>query len=149
MHVLVKNASPAFFSGPFRYWKGNLRSPWSLLQAELPQLSWFVFIGLVLQPSDHLSGLLWTQSDRFLSLCWVLCSRWGFPHQSRAQGQIPPSPCWLFTLLSMQPTIALCAAGALCLLILSFSSTNNPKSFSSEQLSAYFLPSLYLCLQLS
>jgi len=42
----------------------------SLLRAEQPQLSQPFLTGEVLQPSDHLCGLLWTRSNRSMSfLC--------------------------------------------------------------------------------
>ncbi|KAK4812888.1 LOW QUALITY PROTEIN: hypothetical protein QYF61_024244 [Mycteria americana] len=56
LHALVKSPSPAFL--PLQVLEGCYKvslEP-SLLQAEQPQLSQPVFIGEVLQPSDHLHG---------------------------------------------------------------------------------------------
>ena len=71
----------------------------SLLQAEQPQLSQPVLIGEVLQPLNHLCGLLWTHSNRSVSfLCWGLQS-WtrtpdGLSPERNRGAESPPSICW-------------------------------------------------------
>ena len=52
LHTLVKSPSPSFLWAPFRYWKAALRSPWTLLQAEQPQL----YISV---PNHHIMRLIW------------------------------------------------------------------------------------------
>ena len=75
LHALVKSPSPSFLEAPLMYWKAAIRSSQSLLQAEQPQLSQPFLTGEVFHPSDHCCGLLWTCSNRSMSvLCWGLCS---------------------------------------------------------------------------
>ncbi|KAK4818643.1 hypothetical protein QYF61_016614 [Mycteria americana] len=68
----AKKPVPIFLISPLEVLKGHDKvslEP-SLLQAEHPQLSQPVFIGEVLQPSDHFCGLLWTCSNSSMSfLC--------------------------------------------------------------------------------
>ena len=58
LHALVNSPSPAFLEAPLQVLEYcNQVSPQpSLLRAEQHQLSQPVFIGVVLQPSDHLCG---------------------------------------------------------------------------------------------
>jgi len=74
-------------------------------------------------------------------------SRWGLK-KVEYRGRIP-SLDLLATLLLMKPRIRLAfwAASAHCRLMLSFSSTSTPKSFSSGLLSSHSSPSLYLCFR--
>ena len=66
------------------------------------------------------------------------------PEQNRG-AESPPSTCWPCLFDAAQDTFGLLGS-AHCQVMLSFSSTNNPKSFSSGLLSIHVLPSLYLCL---
>ncbi|KAK4829642.1 hypothetical protein QYF61_005935 [Mycteria americana] len=137
-----------------RYWKAAIRSPQSLRQAEQPQLSQPFSIGEVFQPSDHLHG---PPLDSLQQLHVLLVLRapeldaalQGGLTRAEQRGRIP-SLALLATLLWMQPRIRLAfwAASAHCQVMLSFSSTNTPKSFSSGLPSIPSLPSLYLCLGL-
>ncbi|KAK4826819.1 hypothetical protein QYF61_011627 [Mycteria americana] len=76
----------------------------SLLQAEQPQLSQPFSIAEGFQPSDHFRGLLWTRSNRSMSvLCWgpqswTQCSRGVSGHGSRG-AESPPSTCWSHLLI--------------------------------------------------
>ena len=72
LHALVESHSPAFFVAHLQVLEGcSKASPQrSLLQAEQPQLSQPFLTAEVLQPSDHICGLLWTCSNRSMShLC--------------------------------------------------------------------------------
>lgn len=75
--AVPKCPSPAFLLTSFRYWYKVSPEP-SLRQAEELQLPQHVFITCfrcVLQTSDHLSGLLWTDSSRFISHRGVSCGK--------------------------------------------------------------------------
>ena len=76
LHTLMKSPSPSFLqvpSGTGSCSKVSLEP--SLLQAEQPQLPQPVLVAEVLQPSDHLCGLLWPCSNISMSfLCWGLQS---------------------------------------------------------------------------
>ena len=50
---------PSCLEAPLEFWKAEMRSPWCPLFSRLNKLPQPVFIE-VLQPSDHLHGLLWT-----------------------------------------------------------------------------------------
>jgi len=70
-----KKSLSSFLVGLFRCWKAAIRFLWSLLQAEQPQLSQPFLTEEVFQPSDQLCALLWTHSNRSMSvLCWGLQS---------------------------------------------------------------------------
>jgi len=57
LHTLVKSLCLSFLESSFIYWKAAVRSSWSLLQAEQPQLYHQPFlIGEVFQPSDNFCG---------------------------------------------------------------------------------------------
>ena len=119
-------------------------------QAQLPQPS---FTEELLQPSDHLHGLLWTCSNISMSfLCWVPQARAQYSrmcsHKGRAEGY-NHLPCPAGSPLLMQPRIPLAfwTASAHCWLMLSFSSTRAPKS-STSLLEVQPLSSLYLSLKL-
>ena len=56
LHALIRSPSPASLLAPFRSWIATIRSPWSLLWAEVTPLSQPVLTGEVLQTSDHLCG---------------------------------------------------------------------------------------------
>ena len=75
-------------------------------------------------------------------------SRWGLT-RAELRGTVT-SVVPLFTLLLMQPSIWLAcwAASKHCWLVMSLSSINIYKSFTSGLLSSHSLPSLYLCLGL-
>ena len=150
----AKKLAPIFLTSPLQVLEGSIKvSPEpSLLQAEQPQLSQPFLVAEVLQPSDHFCGLLWTRSNRSMSfLCWGLQSWTQDSGITRAEqrGRIT-SLDLLATLLLMELRIQLAAwaASTHCWVMLSFSSTNIPKSFSSGLLSILSPPSLYLCLGL-
>ena len=95
-----------------------MRSPLSLLYAEQAQLPQLLFIGEVLQFSDHLCSL---PMDQLQQLCillemgpqaWTQYSRWGLT-RAEQRGTIP-SLSLLATPLPMQTRISLVfwAAGA-------------------------------------
>ena len=93
-------------------------------------------------------SLLWTGSNSSeFFLCWRLSSPGRLSQEQR--GRITSFDL-LVTILLMQPRIHLAfwTARAQCLLMLSLSSTNTPKSFSSGLLSSHSPPNLYLCLRL-
>jgi len=108
--------SPHLSCRPLQVLEGcNKVSPQpSLLQAEQPQPSQPFLTAEVLQPSDHLCGLLWTHSNSSMSLlCWGLQrwtqdSRWGLTRVEQ-RGRIP-SLDLLATLLGMQPRMVFCAS---------------------------------------
>jgi len=84
LHTLVKSPSPSFLWAPPGTGSCSKVTPEpSVLQAEQPQLPQPVFVAEVLQPSDHLRGLLWTRSNTSMSYscCWLQSwtqdSRWG------------------------------------------------------------------------
>ena len=56
--IVINSHSPSCLYAPFKYWKGTMRSPQSLLFSKLNKSSSPVhfFIGEVLQPPAHLSG---------------------------------------------------------------------------------------------
>ena len=87
---------------PLQALAAALRSPRSLLQAEQPQLPQPVLVGEVLQPSDHLRGLLWPRSNTSTSaiLKQPFCS--DFPPASPSGCPRPRAHCGLgsFPLLS-------------------------------------------------
>jgi len=106
LHTLVKSPSPSFLlapSGTGSCSKVTLEP--ALPQAEQPQLPQPVLVGEVLQPSDHLRGLLWPRSNTSMSfLCWGLQSwmqdsRCGLT-TAELRGRIP-SLALLSTLLLM------------------------------------------------
>jgi len=76
LQTLVKSPSPSFLSAPSGTGScSKVSSQPSLLQAEQPQLPHPALSGEVLQPSDHLRGLLWTRSNTPMSFfCWELQS---------------------------------------------------------------------------
>lgn len=55
-HAHVKSCCPSLLQASFNYWKAPARCPWSLFQAEQPQLIQPFLQGEVLQPSDLLHG---------------------------------------------------------------------------------------------
>jgi len=64
LHTLVQSPSPPFPQAPPGTGSCSKVTPEpSLLQAEEPQLPQPVLRGEVLQPSDHLRGLLWPHSN--------------------------------------------------------------------------------------
>jgi len=84
LHTPVQSPSPSFLWAPSGTGSCSKVIPQpSLLQAEQPQLPQPVLIGEVLQPSDHLRGLLWTRSNTSMSFLswgpqsWTQYSRWG------------------------------------------------------------------------
>ena len=99
--ALLKIFSQSFLVGLLQVLKGCYKvSPQpSLLQAEQPQLSQPFLIGEVLQPSDHLCGLLWTHSNSSMSfLCWGLQnwrqdSRWGLT-RAECRNHLPALKSW-------------------------------------------------------
>ena len=120
-----------------------MRSPQRLLQAMQAQLPQLVFTREVLHASDHLHGPrqdLLQQQYVFLvmevpSLDTVL--QLG-PHKGKAERDNHlPLPCWSRILL------AFWATSAHCWVMLSFSSTRTPKSFSTGLHSWSSSPSLY------
>ena len=126
-----------------------MRSPQRLLQAMQTQLPQLVFTREVLQASDHLHGPrqdLLQQQYVFLvmevpSLDTVL--QLG-PHKGKAERDNHlPLPCWSRILL------AFWATSAHCWVMLSFSSTRTPKSFSTGLHSWSSSPSLYTYLDCS
>ena len=140
----------------FRYWKAAVRSAHSLLFSRLNHPN---SLSLSSQESCSIPQiifvvLLCTRSHKPMSfLCWGLQSwmqdsRWGLT-RTKQRGRIPSSDL-LAMLLLMQPVVQLAfwAASAHCHLMLSFSFTSTPKSFSSGLLSTHSLPSLYLRLGL-
>jgi len=150
------NSLSSFLVGPCQILKScNKVSPEpSLLQAEQPQLSQSFLTTEVFQPSNHFRGLLWPHSNRSISfVCWGLQSwtqgSWWALTRAEQRGRVP-SLDLLATMLLMQPRVwlAFWAASAHCRVMLSFSSTSTPKSFSSGLLSVHPAPSLYLCLGL-
>ncbi|KAK4831337.1 hypothetical protein QYF61_017468 [Mycteria americana] len=136
----VQPHEEVFVQAPFRYWKAAIRSPHSLIFSRLNNPN-----SLSLSAQERCSSpliifvaLLWTHSNRPMSfLCWGPQSGmqysvgWGLM-RAGYRGRIT-SLDLLVTLLLMQPRIwlAFWAASAHCWLMLSFSSTNTPKSFSS------------------
>ena len=146
--ALLKGLPPFFLQAHFNYWKAAMRSPWSLLQAEQPQLSQPFFIREVFQLIISVA-LLWTCSNRCMSfLCWELQrwmqdSTWGL---TRAEQRDRITSLYLLAmLLLMQPRIQLTfwTASTHCWVMSSFSSTSPPKSFLSGLLSTPSSPSLY------
>ena len=144
-----KSLSPAFMQAPFRYWQATIRYSQRLLQVEVPQLSTCPHSPLI-----TFVALLWTCFNSSISfLCWgpqnwTQYSRWGLM-RTEQRGRIT-SLNLLVALLLILPRIHLAfwAASTHCQLMLSLSSTNALKSFSSGLLLCHFLPSLYLCLGL-
>ena len=144
----------SFLAGPLQVLSGCIKmSPEpSLLQAEQPQLSQPFLTGEVLQPSDHFCGPPLDplqQVDLFPGLqSWTQDSRLGLT-RAEQRGRIT-SPDLLAILLLMQPRIwlAFWAVSTHCWVMMSFSSTSTPKSFSSRLLSIHSPLSLHLCLGL-
>ncbi|KAK4813652.1 hypothetical protein QYF61_014951 [Mycteria americana] len=122
--------------------------------AEQPQLSQPVFIGEVLQASDHLGGppldslqqvqvLLMLGAPELDAVLQVGSPKSGVEGENHL-------PRLLVTLLLMRPRrrLAFWAASTRCQVMLSFTSANTPESFSAGLLSLHSPPSLYLCLGL-
>ncbi|XP_053936163.1 N-acetylglucosamine-1-phosphodiester alpha-N-acetylglucosaminidase isoform X2 [Cuculus canorus] len=94
LHSLIQSPSPAFLE-PLSVPEAALKPPQSLLFSRLNNPnSRSLLVWEVLQPSDHLHGLLWTRSNSSVSFLfrglqnWTQGSRWG-AHKSRAEGQHP------------------------------------------------------------
>lgn len=80
-----------------------------LLQAAQAQFLQSVFVGEVLQPSEHLCELIWTHSNSSPSLCWGCrpgCSTPGGASRGQSRGELsPPSPCWPSSFGQPKPTV--------------------------------------------
>ncbi|KAK4832903.1 hypothetical protein QYF61_026546 [Mycteria americana] len=137
--IPAKIGSTFAISSNYGYWKAAIRSPRSLLFSRLNNPN-----SLSQSAQERCSSpliifvaLLWTHSNRSMSfLYWgpqtqMQYPRWGLTRVEQ-RGRIT-SLDLLVTLLLMQPRIQLAfwAASAHCRVLLSFLSTNTPKSFSS------------------
>ena len=97
--TLPKSLSPSFLQSPFQRWKAALRSPWSFLQAEQPQLS---------QPESQ-NGPGWKGPQRSWSFNPLLCA--GSP--TTKPGCPKPHPAWPWMPPGMghpQPPWATCSS---------------------------------------
>ena len=124
------------------------------MQAEQAQLPQPLFIGEVVQPSEHLRGLLRTHSNSFTSsLCWegpgLHAALHLGPHESRAEADNPLPALWNSSVDTAQGTAGLPGHKRTLLACASFSSTRTPKTFSAGLLSRISSPSLYSYLGLS
>jgi len=113
----------------------------SLLQAEQVQLPQPVFVGEVLQPSEHLCGpsldlLLLLHIFPVLRAPGLDAVLQMGPHEGRAEAD-NPTLSLLPTPLLKQPRVLLAfwAASARCKVMVSFSTASTPMSFSSGLLS--------------
>ena len=148
LSIHVKSLFPSFL-----YSLLNFGRPWDemslepcLLQTKQTQLSQPVFIGLVLQTSEHPCGPLLDPLQQ-LHILLVLGTpdldtvlQMGLARCPSQKGQPPPSPCWSLLLMQLRVPLAFQAARAHYWFMFSFSST----SFSAGLLSMTSSPSLYM-----
>ena len=148
LHALLKSPSPAFLQALFRYWKAIIRFPWSLLLSRLKSPYSLNLSPLGRCSSPLIMAFFWTCSSSPMSFLyrrfqnWLQSAKWSFM-RAEQRGRITSLDLPVMLLL-MQSRIRLVfwAANSHYWLMLSLSSTDIPKSFSSGLLSRPFSPRL-------